>query len=550
MAKFSQKNNSKILAGLIAGCVLISIFIPLSEVNASYPPLNIVKTVDKRFPSLGGEIVYTLAYKNNTSQEITGIIIKDPFTNQNQNYLSFVSASPSPASGNDTWTIASLGPNQSGQITIRARVSGSIPGWASEIKNRATIESDQTSLRRSNNASVFITVRSFSGSGDDLYTGGTTSSSKLSIDKLARNVTRGSTYTYWTNWTSTVYAEPGDEIEFLIKIKGPRDKEIDSVRVNDKLPPKLTYISDSTTVDDLYEPDGIISKYIYIGDVYPYLYREITFKAKIASVKSFNLYPISLVNTVSVWGSDGEKIEDSAKIIVREPTAPIVKGVMISPGQPLSISKLGRNLSQGRTNWLSSFSAKPGEEVEFSIQVVNTGDNDLDNVKVWDTLPASLLIIKNSTTINGVGWGGDVAGSGLGLGTLYQGEAKTIKFRARIDSADKFSSGSTTLINTAYVSADNVSQISDQGSVNVNKTGVVKGAVDIKVGANLIGLIILIIISCFIAFVVYCRLREDRLLEVLNNDKASKFYKSLIRFYFRLKFFFRVKAMRFKKAYW
>ena len=169
---------------------------------------------------------------------------------------------------------------------------------------------------------------------------------------------------------------------------------------------------------------------------------------------------------------------------------------------------------------------------------------------MWDSLPANLSIISGSTTIDGVSWGGDVIGAGLDLGLFRQGQTKTIKFRAKLASSDRFGAGSNTLINTAYANASNVSQISDQASVIIYRPGEVLGAGNVKTGANSTSLIFLILFSCLIAFFVYCYLREDKILEILNTNKGNKFYRALIKFYFRMKLMFKIKTLRFKKVYW
>ena len=371
------------------------------------------------------------------------------------------------------------------------------------------------------------------------------SSGDLSIDKLARNITKKSSF-----WTSVLSANPGDEIEFLIKIKSTGE-ETNSVRVEDKLPPKMFYISDSTTVDGNYESDGITTKNVYLAYVYQSLTREIKFRVKIAPESEFNLYPINLVNESSAWGNDGKEIKDTVKIIINQSSQSSIKGVSIVSGRSLSVIKSGRSITKNQSSLTDSFSADPGDELEFSIQVSNNGTVDLDNVKVWDNLPNNVSIISGSTNIDGISWGGDVIGAGLVLGSLPQGQAKTIKFRAKIASVDRFGSGSTTLVNAAYVSANNVSQLSDQASIIIYRPGEVLGTASyVKTGVNVISLALLMIISCFVAFIFYCRFRENKLLEILNNKKGNRFYHWLIGIYFKLKFIFTVKLMRLKKVYW
>ncbi|MDP2934209.1 MAG: hypothetical protein Q8N59_00340 [bacterium] len=367
------------------------------------------------------------------------------------------------------------------------------------------------------------------------------SSTGLGIDKLVRNVTKKS-----NSWTNILYVNPGDEIEFLIKIKST-NKETNSVRVEDKLPPKMFYISDSTTVDGNYEVDGITTKNVYLSSVYPNLAREIKFRVKIAPESEFNLYPISLVNEAFAWGNDGKEIKDSVKLIINRPSQSSVKGVSIVSGRSLSVIKTGRNITKNQSNLTDSFFADPGEEVEFLIQVGNNGTVDVDNVKVQDNLPQNISIIDGSTNIDGKNWGGDVTGGGLNLGTLKKGVTKTIKFRARIDSSEKFKTTSTTLINSVFVAGDGVSQFSDQVSVIIHGAGEVLGAATIKTGFNYFKFLFIFIISGILAVILYCRIREEKLLEIFNNEKIGGFRKSVIGLYFKAKLLFRVKLLRLKK---
>jgi uncharacterized repeat protein (TIGR01451 family) len=660
----------------IAACILLLVFIPFNNIFAqaadSSPVLTISVTVNKTTASPGEEIIYTITYKNIGDAAATGIVIKNPFTDTNQNYLDFVSANPAPDSGNNTWIID--GPfdyNESGQITITARIKSALLSNWTVIRDRASIDSNETTPRYSNYALVSVNsacrlsvnqlVRNISksslfsqsvnaDSGDEVefsleiksigtnqatntkawanlsnrfeyisgsatidgsslgvevvgnkasigdFLSGTTktikfrakvsssssfyvgrnflrsygyadadicavkssiatvvvakkstslavvASSGLSISKLARNITKKS-----NSWASTIYASPGDEIEFSIKIKSTNEED-DSVRVEDTLPPKMFYISDSTTVDGNYQADGIITKNIYLAYVYKNLAREIRFRVRMAPESEFNFYPISLVNEASAWGNEGREISDTVKIIVNQPSQSTVKGASIVAGRAISVIKTGRNVSDKQSSWLGSFSANPGDEVEFSIKVSNIGDTSVDNVKVRDNLPASISIIEGSTTIDGVNWGGDVTGSGLNLGTIKKGAARTIKFRARVNSSSEFSVASTTLINSVFVTGDDVSQSSDQVSVIVHKTGEVLGAATVKTGFNYFKFLFVLIISGILAVILYCKIREEKLLEILNNGGRNGFLKSMIRLYFRIRLFFKIRMLKLKKA--
>lgn len=668
--------SSRVAVLGIVACVLLLVFISFNNclaqaINGS-PILSISVLVNKTTASPGEEIIYTITYKNIGDAAATGIVIKNPFTDTNQNYLDFISASPVPDSGNNTWIIdGPLDYNESGQITITARIkSALVSNWV-VIRDRASIDSNETTPKYSNYALVSVNsacylsvnqlVRNVSknslfsqsvnaDSGDevefsleikstgtnqaintkvwdnlssrfeyipgsatidgsslgaevvgnkaslgDLLSGAvktikfrarisssssfyvgknflrsygyvdadicavkssivtvvvtkktaslavvsSSSSLGLSINKLARNITKKS-----NSWSNTIYASPGDEIEFSIKIKSTKEDDI-SVRVEDTLPPKMYYISDSTTVDGNYQSDGITTKNVYLAYVYRNLTKEIKFRVRIAPESEFNFYPISLVNEASAWGNEGKEISDTAKIIVNHPSQSSVKGVSIVVGRDIAVTKTGHNVSEKQSSWLDSFSANPGDEVEFLIKVSNIGDTDANNVKVLDNLPAKISIIGGSTTIDGVSWGGDVIGGGLNLGTIKKGVTKTIKFRAQINSSSEFGAASTTLINSVFVTGEDVSQSSDQVSIIIHKTtGEVLGAATVKTGFSYFRFLFILIISGILTMVLYCRIREEKLLEILNNGKRNGFIKLIIRLYFRIRLFFKIRMLK------
>ena len=369
----------------------------------------------------------------------------------------------------------------------------------------------------------------------------TLTSSGLTIDKLARNITKKS-----NTWTNVLYVNPGDEIEFLIRIKST-NKEVNSVSIKDNLPSKMFYISDSTTIDGNYHSDGITTKNVYLSSVYPNLTGEIKFRAKIVPESEFNFYPISLVNEALAWGNDGKEIKDSVKIIVNQPSQSSVKGVSIVSGRSISLIKSGRNITKNQLNFADSFFADPKDELEFLIQIINNGSMDVNNVKIWDNLPSSISIIEGSTIIDGIYWGGDVTGSGLNIGTIKSGDSRIIKFKARVVSADKFKVGSTTLVNTAFVSANNLSRLFGQVSIIVRVSEGVLGAAIVKTGFDYLKFLFIFAISGVLTIIFYCRLREKRLLEALNSGKTGKFRKLIIGLYFKTKLMLVIGLMKFRK---
>jgi len=109
----------------------------------------------------------------------------------------------------------------------------------------------------------------------------------------------------------------------------------------------------------------------------------------------------------------------------------------------------------------------------------------------------------------------------------------------------------------SYASANNnTSQTTDQSQEDNNSSnsgevlgaqsadGEIKGAEDVKAGANLLALIILMFVSLLIAFMLYCKIREKKLLQDLVDNRGNKLYKFLIKSYFKLKTDLKLRVLR------
>lgn len=134
-------------------------------------------------------------------------------------------------------------------------------------------------------------------------------------------------------------------------------------------------------------------------------------------------------------------------------------------GNPqLAITKLVRNYSAGG-NDADSITVHPGDSVEFSIRVQNTGNANATNVRINDVLPSGLTFQNNTST-----YGDGVISGWINVGSLTPGQSITVRFRATVREDSYFSSSSTRLTNYAYTNADSVGTISDTANVDVTKS--------------------------------------------------------------------------------
>ncbi|MBX4211661.1 MAG: DUF11 domain-containing protein, partial [Candidatus Yanofskybacteria bacterium] len=145
-------------------------------------------------------------------------------------------------------------------------------------------------------------------------------------------------------------------------------------------------------------------------------------------------------------------------------------GATVTPtATPLSpvmtIVKTVANVTQGSSE-ADLVAANPTETVEFTIRVT-AQNGTVQNVNVSDVLPFGLTYVAGSTIVNGNSVNDGLVGTGIAIGNLTNGQTAIIKFRAQVLGAASFSSGTTTLTNTATATSSNTPPVNDTAFVNV-----------------------------------------------------------------------------------
>ncbi len=165
----------------------------------------------------------------------------------------------------------------------------------------------------------------------------------------------------------------------------------------------------------------------------------------------------------------------------------------------LSLTKLGRNLSNGDRVYSKVIRVTEGDVIEFYLTITAGNNRDLYNVNIKDIMPSVLSYMPSTTKINGVVQADTIATTGLSLGTIYKGASKTIVFQAISLSSGTY----LTYTNTAEVTADNETKITDSASITY---GLVAGAATIRTGP-LNTLLISLIISLISALIIWYYLK-------------------------------------------
>ncbi len=118
----------------------------------------------------GNDATYTLHYSNSSGQTLQNVTISDPFDNQNQNYIRFISQSSAPSVSFDeltmTWTIGGLAPGAEGSIDIVIEIlnEDDLPDNSLEILNDFTMNWDGGELT-SDEVIIIIPYSAQTGAG-------------------------------------------------------------------------------------------------------------------------------------------------------------------------------------------------------------------------------------------------------------------------------------------------------------------------------------------------------------------------------------------------
>lgn len=542
---------------IVTACVLLLGLIPLfglAQSSDTYPVLSVSVTVSKTRALPGDEITYTITYRNIGDGPATGIVIKNPFTETNQNYLEFISANPIPDSGNSTWIIdGPLNYNESGKITINARIKSTLPSNWLTIRDRASIDSNETNARYSNYASIFVI-----------------SNCRLKINQSVRNVSENSLF------GDSVSADSGDEVEFLLEIEVVGTNQAANTKIWDRLSSRLKYVSGSAIIDGSSLGNEFLENGVYIGDLLVGAKKTVKFRATVDSSASFYVGNNFLRSYGYVDADICMAKSSIATVLVKKESRSNL--VIVGSSSGLTITKYARNLSQKRTSWSTgTIYANPGDEIEFLIKIKSGSEDDV-SVRVEDVLPPKMYYISDSTTVDGNYEPDGITTKNVYLAHVYKNLTKEVKFKVKMAGENEFNLYPISLVNRASVWGNDGKEISDTVKIIVNQptaqssiknvgissgtgttqsgsqnsaitdnSGEVKGAATVKTGFNHFKFLLIFLISVVITFILYFVAREDKLLEILNKGKTGKFRKSIIGFYFKAKLLFRLKLERLRK---
>uniref|UniRef100_UPI00047AB329 DUF7507 domain-containing protein n=1 Tax=Algoriphagus vanfongensis TaxID=426371 RepID=UPI00047AB329 len=287
--------------------------------------LSVDKTASSNSPEAGSQVVFTLEVGNIGPYETQNVIVKDQLRS-GYTYISDNSGgSYDPGSGN--WTVGSLGVDQTESIEITALVNGT-----GDYENTATVSSDQYDGNNSNNQSS-VTLNPVP-------------QADLSI---AKSVNNGA-------------PEVGSEVTFTITVSNNGPSPATGITVSDQLPSGYEYLSDNPSQGNFDSGSGNWT----VGDLASGSSATLAISAQVLEPVSGANYE----NQTSITSSN-ENDPDSSNNSASEITSPV------------------SNPSWTLTKSSTSTYGNPGDEVDFTIIIVNTGNVSISDVEISDDLATS-----------------------------------------------------------------------------------------------------------------------------------------------------------------
>ncbi len=298
--------------------------------------LSITKFAQADFVALGGDIVYTITVLNGGPSDATGVEVTDPLPSS----TSFRSVETSRGScaesgGTVTCEIGDLADGSRATITLTVRANE-----VGEVENTATVSSDQPDPDGSDNS-------------DTETTGVAEVASDLSVSKVSE----------------TDPVAIGDTIIYTIVARNRGPNEVGIVTVIDTIPASTSYVSASSTRGECSQQDGVV-----LCDVGPL---PVIFTATVTLRVLANEFG-DAINTAVVTGS----VQDTAQ---GNNTA--TDTTTVKPLADLSVDKDDEEDP-----------VEVGDELVYTIDVVNLGPSEATRTTVTDTLPDGVDFDDVATT--------------------------------------------------------------------------------------------------------------------------------------------------------
>ncbi|MGH7240510.1 MAG: hypothetical protein ACREHG_10685 [Candidatus Saccharimonadales bacterium] len=129
----------------------------------------------------------------------------------------------------------------------------------------------------------------------------------------------------------------------------------------------------------------------------------------------------------------------------------------------LRVSQQEINLSAGDTKWSSAVQANPGDIIEFTVSLQNTGEETIRQVMARSSNSTEGLAYDSNFTLNGIAAAGNVQ-AGIPISSIGAGQLVTLSYRARVLAKSPLPN---VIVNTVNATGGNPSITAGSASVSI-----------------------------------------------------------------------------------
>ena len=411
---FDQMNGYMNSCLKYSGYVLLKIQPVFEFVPA--PSYDVAKSVDKTTANPGDTINYTITVKNTGNVDLTNVKVTD----QLPAYYSSASEQVSSQNGSTgsivkggaiTFNKLNVGETATIKISYKIKGADQLECGQTTIKNKATGTTDQdTTEDDNNNNEVTTTVTNDCPEPEPGY------DVAKSVDKTT--------------------AKPGDTINYTITVKNTGNVELTNVKITDKLPAyyseaKEQVSSQNGSTGSIVKDGAITFNKLNVGET-----AAIKISYKIKGENELVCGETKITNKVTST-TDQDKTEDDNNN--NEVTTTVNRECLPSYDVAKSVDKT---------------TANPGDTINYTITVKNTGSVELTNVKVVDKLPAYYSEAKEQVSSQNGSTGSIVKDGAITFNKLNVGETATIKISYKVKAESDLACGETKITNKVTSTTD------------------------------------------------------------------------------------------------
>ncbi|MGL4849138.1 MAG: DUF7507 domain-containing protein, partial [Clostridium sp.] len=364
------------------------------------PVTGIVKEVDKAYSSIGETLTYTIKITNTGNVDALNVLFKDTIPNGTTYILNTLTVdggiipNANPEIGVN---IGNIIPNGTKIVRFNVKIvsmpnPNPIPNKGNinyeYIKNPLTGEKG-TDSSESNLVTTKVNVATISPNNGDLV---------KFVDKAAANI--------------------GDILTYTIRIRNSGNTDAINVVFKDTIPDGVQLVNNSIAVNGNVVVGASLTSGVSIGTIKPSETKVLSFRAVVTKVPTINPMPNEgIVDFSYVVNPLTGAIQNNTST-----SNTVTTNVNIATFKP----ELGGIVKQ-----VDKAFAKIGDEVTYTIKLLNKGNTNANNVIFTDTIQDGLSFIQGSVKVNGITNLGNPA-TGINIGTVKPNEGVVIEFKGKV----------------------------------------------------------------------------------------------------------------------